>query len=456
MNKIKKWMIILIILMIVTIGIIVLLKLSLKQSQTEENAMTREESFQKANQLQKIDDKTEWLQVQNCLNKYCNYSDNLQIIQKIKERGEILEEREEEYNKKIEQQLIHIIPEFVQETLKITQENVYETIGTKDEIIRVNNIYKSVQTESSIPYEETTNICAYIVEGVFIKKENGSKRDFNMVVLLDYVSNTFAILPDEYIKEEKIDLYEKENIQLYNEELIEKNNDNTFSMVSNVNEEMCQKYFANYKASLIYDAEFAFTCLDKEYATKRFGQFNNFKNYLQKNEKEINKAELKKYQVNHYEDDTEYVCVDQFGNLYIFKEQAVLNFTLQLDTYTIPTEKFRKNYQAKDEKNKVMMNIDKWVQMLNNRDYIAAYNVIDETYRENTFGSQEEFEKIMREKLPLHYEVEYNGFTDENGTYIQKINLIGIEEQSEDIISISIIMQLKEDLDFVMSCSFQE
>lgn len=455
MNKIKKWMIILIILMIVLIGTIVVLKLSLRQSKTEENTMTREESFQKVNQLQKINDKIEWIQVQNCLNKYGSYSDNLQIVQKIKESGEILEEKEEEYNKRIEQQLIHIIPEFVQETLKITQENIYEKIGTKDEIVRINNIYKSVQTASSIPYEETTNICAYIVEGVFIKKEDGSKRDFNMVVLLDYVSNTFAILPDEYIKEEKLDLYENENIQLYDEELIEKNDDNTFSMISNVNEEMCQKYFANYKESLIYDAEFAFTCLQKEYATKRFGQLDNFKNYIQKNGEEISQAELKKYQVNNYNDYTEYVCVDQFGNLYIFKEEAVLNFTLQLDTYTIPTENFIKNYQAKNEQNKVMMNIDKWVQMLNNRDYRAAYSVIDETYRENTFGSQEEFEEIMREKLPLHYQVEYNSFSDENGTYIQNINLTDIEAESEDIIQMTIIMQLKDDLDFVMSCSFE-
>ena len=69
MDKIKKWMILLIIFMIVIIGIIVLLKISLRQSKTEENTMTREESFQKANQLQTIKDKIEWIQVQNCLNK---------------------------------------------------------------------------------------------------------------------------------------------------------------------------------------------------------------------------------------------------------------------------------------------------------------------------------------------------------------------------------------------------
>ena len=275
-----------------------------------------------------------------------------------------------------------------------------------------------------------------------------------MVVLLDYVNNTFAILPKEYIESEKIDLFESENIQLYNEEIIEKNNDNAFSIESNIDQEMCQKYFTNYKTNMIYDVEFAFECLNKEYATKRFGELDNFKSYLRNNWKEINKVELKKYQVNHNGDYTEYICVDQFGNLYIFKEDAVLNFTLQLDTYTIPTEKFIEAYQAKDKKNKVMMNIDKWVQMLNNRDYTAAYKVIDETYRKNTFGSQEEFENVMREKLPLHYEIQYSNFSEENEINIQDINLIAIEESGEAT-PITIIMQLRDELDFVMSFRFE-
>lgn len=455
MEKVKKWIMILLILIIIIIGIIIILKLTFRQKEEEENTITIEESFQEVNKLQKIDNKSEWIQVQNCLTKYCNYSDNLKMIQEINQTGAILEKREEEDNKRMEKQLIHLIPEFVKEELEITQENIYETIGTKDEIVRVNNIYKSVQTVSSIPFEETTSIYAYITEGVFIKKENGNKRDFKMVVLIDYVNNTFAILPNEYIESQNIDLLKNENIKLYEEEIIEKNNDNIFSMESNLEQAICQKYFTNYKSNLIYDAEFAFNCLEEEYRIKRFGNLDNFKQYIQQNLKEINQSQLKKYQVNNYENYTEYVCVDQYEKMYIFKEEEIMNFTLKLDTYTIPTEKFIETYQSKNEQNKVMMNIDKWVKMLNNRDYITAYNLIDETYRENNFGTQEQFENIMKEKLPLHYEIEYNSFTEENGTYIQSINLISMEE-SEDVIQITIFMQLEDELDFVMSCNFEE
>ena len=62
----------------------------------------------------------------------------------------------------------------------------------------------------------------------------------------------------------------------------------------------------------------------------------------------------------------------------------------------------------------------------------------------------------MREKLPLHYKAEYSNFSEENETYLQDITLTDITEENEDSVQISVIMQLKEDLDFVMSFSIQE
>jgi hypothetical protein len=122
--------------------------------------------------------------------------------------------------------------------------------------------------------------------------------------------------------------------------------------------------------------------------------------------------------------------MDQYQKLYIFDETNPMEFTLKLDTYTVPTEKFTTTYKSSNEQDKVMMNIDKWVQMLNNRDYTSAYNVLDETYRNNTFGNEVRFESIMKEILPLHYEI-------------------------EETTSISVFMQLNEDLDFVMSFSIE-
>lgn len=447
-------MLIILIVIIITIILVVLFRRKGENTGDIETKQSLEQTFQEVNKLKKIESKNEWINVQNCLNRYCDYSDEFRIMEEIKNNSESIPLEQEVYNERVRRQLIDIIPEFVKDKLKITQENIYETIGIKNEVMRVSNIYQSVQTVSSIPYEETTSIYAYIVDGVLIKKEDYSKRNFKLVVLIDNINNTFAIIPNEYIELEKVNVLENNNIQLYDEEQIEKNEFNVFSLKTASNEEICQWYFANYKSYLIYDTEFAYDCLDQEYREERFGDFKNFEKFVQQNLEEINKAELKKYLVNNYNNYTEYICQDQYQNLYIFNEEAILDFTLKLDTYTIPTEKFITTYQSSDEQNKVMMNIDKWIQMLNNRDYTAAYNLLDETYRNNTFGSEEQFETIMREKLPSHYKAEYSGFSKENKTYIQPITLKDIMGESEDSIQISVIMQLKEELDFVMSFSF--
>ena len=102
------------------------------------------------------------------------------------------------------------------------------------------------------------------------------------------------------------------------------------------------------------------------------------------------------------------------------------------------------------------MNIDKWIQMLNNRDYKTAYSVLDENYKDNTFENEEQFESFMREKLPLHYEVEYSNFLEEKNIYSMDIKLTDITKESEEQKQMTIIMQLKDDLDFAMSFSFDE
>ena len=200
--------------------------------------------------------------------------------------------------------------------------------------------------------------------------------------------------------------------------------------------------------------EQAYELLEEEYRNNRYGSLEKYEEYVQKNREEISSLQCKQYLVNNETDYTEYVCLDQNKNYLIFKSVGPMNFTLQLDTYTIPAENFIKEYDEGDDQNKVLLNIDKWVKMLNNRDYNAAYNVLDETFRNNNFGSEENFENTMREKLPLHYEVQYNEYTEENGTHVTTITLSDINGESEETSQMSIIMQLKEDRNFVMSFSF--
>ena len=281
MDAIKKIIITIIVLIIIICLIIVAFTMVNQKQEINDNNTTIEQSFQKANKLEALKSTVEWIKVENCLNMYITYSNNLQMMEEIDEE-EIA--RDKEYYEMKQKQLINIIPDFVKDELKITQENIYNKIASKNETYRISNIYKSVQTISNqAQYEETSNISAYVVEGVFINKQNLEQRDLKMVVLIDDINSTFLIIPNEYLEAKKINLSENNNIQLYTEGKIEKNQSNTFNNKSANNEDICRKYFADYKANITYDIEFAFESLDKQYRETKFGTLENYKAYIQKN-----------------------------------------------------------------------------------------------------------------------------------------------------------------------------
>ena len=199
--------------------------------------------------------------------------------------------------------------------------------------------------------------------------------------------------------------------------------------------------------------ELAYNYLNEEYRSERFnGNVDLFKQYVQNNLTEIEGIQFKKYLINTYKEYREIVCQDQYKNLYIFKETNPMIFELELDDYTLDykNEKYLNEYNSSTDQYKVANNINKWIKMLNNRDYKAAYNVLDETFRER-FGGEEGFETYMRKAFPLHYEIEYGEFTKESGIYTQKITLTDITGESDSKIIKTILMDLREGTDFVMS-----
>ena len=89
--------------------------------------------------------------------------------------------------------------------------------------------------------------------------------------------------------------------------------------------------------------------------------------------------------------------------------------------------------------------------MLNNRDYMNAYNVLDETFKNNNWKSEKEFEQYIKKYMSLHYDVQYTTYSNENSTYVQTIELKDFDNKLDSIIRLNIIMQLKDNYDFIMS-----
>ena len=286
----------------------------------------------------------------------------------------------------------------------------------------------------------------YAVYGEMENMETEEKTQSYFIVDVDKTNSSFYITPVEFSKYANV-----KDIPLSDEDTsIELNDNNYFSYTVMQENDIMLKYFSYYKRLMQENPDMAYLLLDEEYRNKRFGSVEEFKNYVSKNQEEIQTYVAKEYEVNNLEDGTEYVCQDQYKHSYIFKVSAVMQFQVKLDTYTIESDEVKQRYQNADERRKVEMNVDKWIQMLNHRDYKAAYAVLDESFKAQYFQTVEWFEEYMRGKFPYYYGLNLSDYSNEAGLYIQKILLTDITAKIKMTVPETIVMKLTDD-GFVMS-----
>ncbi len=318
----------------------------------------------------------------------------------------------------------------------IDKKNVYDFVDDITEK-QIFNVLKMRLVENEISDQ-------YIVYGFLQNIENKFTKYESFIVNINKEDNVYSIQP---ITEDVSDITEI-TVQ---DEYIEKNDNNTLPKVIVNAESNCREYFNLFKRIMLSKPEEAYELLNKEYREKRFGNVNEFKKYVNDNKSELAKITLSKYYVNGNGKNIEYVCKDACDNLYIFNINTVTEFDVKLDTYTLLTEDFKKTYEVANEQKKAQMNIDKWVQMLNNRDYKSAYEVLDQTFRENTFKTQEIFEKYMRAKYPLDYSTHYINY-DKNGELeILTVELTDITGKNKNTSELKIVMKLEKDFKYILS-----
>ena len=315
----------------------------------------------------------------------------------------------------------------------------YEEFKEKEEI-EINNIYI---------YDLENNVDLFLVKG-WLKF---AEKDVQIFIKLDMTNSRFSVFPNEYLEEnEYSEKSDKGDLQKFSG-LIEENEYNKFKQVNVSDERMAVVYFNDLKSTLLGNVEKAYNYLDEEYRDKRFGNVENFQTYLENNKSDLSNIEISSYLVNRYEDYTEFVCKDQFQNIYVIKETAVMDYTVELDDYTLDY-KFQDivdEYNSSNDQYKVAYNINKWVKMANSRDYNAAYQVLDETFRKTEFGSVEKFEEYMRRAFPEHYEIEFGEFNKESGIYTLEVIFNDVTGNEQNRKEKTILMRLEDDMNFVMS-----
>ena len=92
-------------------------------------------------------------------------------------------------------------------------------------------------------------------------------------------------------------------------------------------------YLNDYIYKAKYDTEKAYYLIEEEYRKVKFPSISDYKNYIGRY---IGKnIKLKKYSIHKKDGYTFYNVYDEEGNIYIFKSNGVMQYTIYLDENTV-------------------------------------------------------------------------------------------------------------------------
>lgn len=273
-------------------------------------------------------------------------------------------------------------------------------------------------------------------------------------VKTDKNNRTFEIEPyigEEYTSLEDIPL-EEANI-----DEIAKNDNNTFSYRDISKEEISRIYQRYYTNLEIERPEEAYEMLDVSYRQERFPIIDDFKMYVEENREAIEQASLSGYSVNNEDNITKYVIRDSYNNQYIIEEESIMNFTIQLDSYTIPDPTYTEEYAQLPDSEKASANVGIFMQMINTKDYTHAYEKLADGFKNNYFQSVDQFKEYVRNNWHNVNKYTINSYKNEGNVYIFDVSLNSIRELREDTtINKTFNVLLGEETDFTISFNVNE
>ena len=201
------------------------------------------------------------------------------------------------------------------------------------------------------------------------------------IIIITMLAMLIGIFYDKDDSELKENNVIENSVNIENQITFEKYNEVSYKKVNDA--QMASIYFNDYKEKLIYSYKEAYDFLDKDYKAKKYKTIEDFKEYIESNKIYIFNMYLEDYMVIKEENYTIYVLKDQYENTYILKETAMMEYTVQLDNYTVDNEELNKKYKSLEDKDRGMYNVDKFFSMINRKDYTEAYNVLDENFKQN-------------------------------------------------------------------------
>ena len=441
--NIKK--IIIILLIILIIAIIVLAALNWYgnyQEKYEYDPPEEDVAININSTIEKVSTRNDFYAVKTCIEKFYLY-----LAKTDESDYSIIDEETEqalEATDNMRKEAIYNMLDnnYIQNT-GITKNNVLQHLGeieTSDVII--DDMYVSEQTE---------NVAVYLVYGKLRNQTTRENTEFNLMLKIDMLNRTFKVIPADYINEYVGEISVGQELKLDIEETIEKNDYNIFAYETISEETYILDMFNEFKTDMMYDYETAYEKLNEEYKQKRFETYEEFETYATEHIRNSVVMQLNQYQVNEFDNYTQYVCVDQNGKYYIFNETGVMDYTVILDTYTIDLPQFTEQYNNATDAEKVLYNLQKVFSAINDKDYNYVYNKLDNTFKQNNFPTLESFQTYITQNLYENNSIAYSNYQTSGNLHIYEISIKNAEDENSATVTKNFIMQLLDGTDFVMS-----
>lgn len=345
--------------------------------------------------------------VKDCINKYYNY---VSIITEPEVfYGELAETEINEIKNDNAKILYNLLDKEYVQNKGITEANLASIAEkAKSSVVDIKSMYVD---------EKSEGVDIYISTGALREKASGKISNFKLIVKLDNINNTFSIIPQSYVEEKypRIEIGKTFNVESSERIKENKNNKCTFRMVTE--QTYAVDMFNQFKEEIMYNQEQIYNKLDEAYKSAKFSSLTDFRTYAKNKYKSPSTLVPASYNKTTKEGYTEYVIIDKNGDYYIFKETAPMKYTLILDTYTIEIPEFTEKYNKSNAREKVILNLNKFMQSINDKDYKYAYSLLADGFKANNFKTQTDFENYVKTNFFENNNFEYREFGDEANTY---------------------------------------
>ncbi len=144
-------------------------------------------------------------------------------------------------------------------------------------------------------------------------------------------------------------------------------------------------YLEDYSFQIFNNTENSYNLLNTEYKEKRFKDLQAFVQFLNEKQGQLHNIKINQYTVDEENQNKIYKGTDQNGNYYEIIEKSYMNYEIILDNYTML------DYSNDSDENKIKLSAEKFILMLNSADYTNAYNLLEPSFKQINFPTEQDF-----------------------------------------------------------------